>query len=81
MAAMTNTDNAEREVVEHKVRRALGFKALRDIRRLVDIFDLEQHQQRSARVIAVLALIAFLLVAVSVIAWPPISRLITALFS
>lgn len=78
---MNDPENATREVVDYKVRHALGLKALRDIRRLVDIFELEEHQQKSARTIAVVALLAFLLIAALVVGWPSISRLVTALLS
>lgn len=76
---MQTPENLEREVVDYKIRRALSIKALREIRLLVDGFEQDQRTSQRARLIAVLGLIAFLLVAVSVILWPPIFRLATGL--
>jgi len=78
---MANRDNAVREVVDHKVRRALGKKALREVRKLVSEFQIEDHHRKRARLFAVLMLIIFVLVAMSVVRWPSISRYVTGMLS
>ena len=78
---MKSTESQAREVVDHKIRHALSIKALRDIRALVDVFEQDQRISQRARLLVILALFAFLLVAVSVILTPAIYRLITGLIS
>lgn len=81
MSGMKTTDDPVQDVVDHKVGRALGFKALREIRTLVNLFEMEESQRHRARLYAVLALITFLLVAMLVTFWPALSRVVTGLLT
>ncbi len=81
MSGMKTTEDPVRDVVDLKVRRALGSKVLPQIRTPVNLFEMEERQRHRACLYAVLALILFLLAAMPVTSWPALSRVVTGLLT
>lgn len=73
---MNDPEDFVRDVVEYKVRRALAFKTLREIRTMADEINRDERVHQRARLVTVLSLVVVLLTAASLTVWPSISRFV-----